>query len=166
MKSWYVIQTKHKKEFLAESNLTNQDYTTYLPKIYETIHYRKTIKKVLKPLFSNYLFVLVDNLKNNWSKINYTRGVKGIVDFDGSFPFVPEEFIDALKSKEINGHISLSKVSSLYRGKICRINNSAFFNHICSVEKIYKNNKVVVLLNSLENKIKYLVSKEDIVPSL
>ena len=34
------------------------------------------------------------------------------------------------------------------------------------IKKIYKNNKVQVLLNSLGNEIKYLVSKEDIVPSL
>ena len=37
---------------------------------------------------------------------------------------------------------------------------------LCKIKKIYKNNKVQVLLNFLGNEIKYLVSKEDIVPSL
>ena len=166
MKHWYAIQTKHTKEFQAELNLMNQNYITYLPKTLKYIESNKEIKKILKPLFSNYIFVLIDNLKDDWSKINYTRGVKKIVNFDGSFPYVPNEIINELKSKEINGLISLSKMAILNLGTLCKINNKSFFNRLCKIKKIYKNNKVQVLLNFLENEIKYLVSKEDIVPSL
>ena len=162
MKHWYAIQTKHTKEFQAELNLMNQNYITYLPKTLKYIESNKEIKKILKPLFSNYIFVLIDNLKDDWSKINYTRGVKKIVNFDGSFPYVPNEIINELKSKEINGLISLSKMAILNLGTLCKINNKSFFNRLCKIKKIYKNNKVQVLLNFLENEIKYLVSKEDI----
>ena len=147
MKHWYVSQTKHTKEFQAELNLMNQNYITYLPKTLKYIESNKEIKKILKPLFSNYIFVLIDNLQDDWSKINYTRGVKKIVDFDGSFSYVPDEIINELKSKEINGLISLSKMTILNLGTLCKINNKSFFNR-------------------LWNEIKYLVSKEDIVPSL
>ena len=166
MKHWYVIQTKHTKEFQAELNLMNQNFITYLPKTLKYIESNKEIKKILKPLFSNYIFVLIDNLKDNWSKINYTRGVKKIVDFDGSFPHIPEEIINELKSKEINGLISLSKMTILNLGTLCKINNKSFFNRLCKIKKIYKNNKIQVLLNFLGNVIKYLVSNADIVPSL
>ena len=88
------------------------------------------IKKILKPLFSNYIFVLIDNLQDDWSKINYTRGVKKIVDFDGSFSYVPDEIINELKSKEINGLISLSKMTILNLGTLCKINNKSFFNSV------------------------------------
>ena len=166
MKHWYVIQTKHTKEFQAELNLMNQNFITYLPKTLKYIESNKEIKKILKPLFSNYIFVLIDNLKDDWSKINYTRGVKKIVDFEGSFPYVPQEIINELKSKEINGLISLSKMKILNLGTLCKIKNKFFFNRLCKIKKIYKNNKIQVLLNFLGNEIKYLVSKEDIVPSL
>lgn len=165
MKQWYAIQTKHTKEFQAELNLINQNYITYLPKILECVKSRKQIKKILKPLFPNYLFVLIDSLKDNWLKINYTRGVKKIVDFDGNLTHVPEETINELKSKEVKGSISLSKIATLNLGVLCKINNNSFFNCLCNIEKIYKNNKVQVLLNFSGNKIKYLVSREDIVPN-
>ena len=50
-------------------------------------------------------------------------------------------------------------------GDLCKINNKFFLNYFCTVEKIYKNNKVQVLLNFLGEKIKYLVPKEEIVPT-
>ena len=165
MKHWYVIQTKYNKEVFAEINLIKQNFKTYLQK---TIMYTKSkndVKKVLKPMFSNYIFVSIDNFSKSWKKIKYTRGVRDIVNFDNSFPRVPDEFINELKSKECKGIVSLSKINLIKLGDLCKINNKFFLNYFCTVEKIYKNNKVQVLLNFLGEKIKYLVPKEEIVPT-
>ena len=165
MKHWYVIQTKYNKEVLAEINLIKQNFKTYLPKTIKYIKSKNNVKKVLKPMFSNYIFVSIDNFSKNWQKIKYTRGVKDIVNFNNIFPRVPEEFINELKLNESKGIVSLSKINLIKLGDLCKINNKFFLNCFCTVEKIYKNNKVQVLLSFLGEKIKYLVPKEEIVPA-
>ena len=54
----------------------------------------------VKPLFPGYLFVFIDYLKDNWSKINYTRGVKKLITLGRNFLPVSKDFVDELKKKK------------------------------------------------------------------
>ena len=63
MRGWYIVQTKNSEEFVADFNLRNQDFVTFLPKVIKKEARFNKVKKITKSLFPGYIFILVDNLK-------------------------------------------------------------------------------------------------------
>jgi len=166
MSSWYVVQTKSSKEFLAEQNLLNQFNKVYLP-ITNVKKFCKTkLVNYEKPLFPGYLFIFSKNINKDWHKINSTRGVKKIIHFGNSFCPIDQNFVNFLKSKEINGKIFLSKIIKLKKGKKYLICNEVFNKILCEVDSFLSREKICVLLNILGRKTKYVVSKKFLEPCL
>jgi len=164
MNNWYVVQTGPAKEFVAANNLASQNFNIYLPQLKRNITRFNCKQTAVKPLFPGYLFVFIDYLKDNWSKINYTRGVKKLITLGRNFLPVSRGFVDELKKKEIDGYICLSKFDNFKRGETCLIKNGIFFNKLCVIDKVYENNKIHIIFNFLGREIKYLVSRDDLEP--
>lgn len=100
MKSWFVINTKPKKEFQVERLFTEGGIRIYSPKY---MHDDK-----IKPFFPGYGFVYFD-FPAQYQLVRYTRGVKRVVgNRDVPIP-IPEEVINEIKSREIDGLIELYK---------------------------------------------------------
>ncbi len=164
MNNWYVVQTGPSKEFVAANNLASQNFNIYLPQLKRNITRFNCKQTTVKPLFPGYLFVFIDYLKDNWSKINYTRGVKKLITLGRNFLPVSKDFVDELKKKEIDGYICLSRFDNFKRGETCLIKNGIFSNKLCVIDKVYENNKVHIIFNFLGREIKYLVSRNDLEP--
>ena len=60
MRCWYAVQTKPRKEAIAELHLRRQHFETYLPKVLLRKRRRAKWTKVVEPLFPRYLFIRVD----------------------------------------------------------------------------------------------------------
>ncbi|MBC7349518.1 MAG: hypothetical protein H5U05_06040 [Candidatus Aminicenantes bacterium] len=100
MVSWYVIQTKPKKETQVENLFGQAGFTVYNPK------YRQN--RVVRPFFPGYLFLRFRH-PEQYRKVIFTRGVKKVIGNDrGPVPLDPE-IINCLKSREKNGLIELMK---------------------------------------------------------
>ena len=166
MSSWYVVQTKSSKEFLAEQNLLNQFYKVYLPITNVKKFCKAKSVNYEKPLFPGYLFIFSKNINKDWHKINSTRGVKKIIHLGNSFCPIDQNFVNFLKSKEINGKISLSDLSNLKKGREFYICNDIFYRTLCKIDRVLNNKKIRVLLNILGRKTRYVVSKEFLEPCL
>ncbi len=93
MKHWYAVYTKSRKEQVAEENLRNQDYEVYLPRIRQGRTRLGRLRKVIEPLFPRYLFINVNLSEDNTAPVRSTRGVTGLVRFDGAPVPVPDEFM-------------------------------------------------------------------------
>jgi transcriptional antiterminator RfaH len=106
MHRWFAIRTKPNKEFFAKKNLEMQDITVYLPVIEKLTRHARKIKKVQQPFFKGYLFAQLEPDTTNWTSINSTYGVAGIVRFGNRYPAVPDSLIERLKGNEDEkGHI-------------------------------------------------------------
>lgn len=97
---WYVVQTKTKQEWIAQQNLEDQDFTTYLPQF--------TIKKLKRgrpialtmPLFPSYLFIRFDIERDQWRSICGTRGVRQLVTANMErATALPEGFVEELMER-------------------------------------------------------------------
>jgi len=100
MKSWFVVNTKPKKEFQVEKIFTEASIPVYNPK------YRH--EGQIKPFFPGYEFVCFD-FPSQYRLVRYTRGVKKVVgNSEGPIP-ISEEVIHEIKAREINGLIELNK---------------------------------------------------------
>jgi transcription antitermination factor NusG len=104
MNNWFVLNTKPKKEYQVERLFEEGGIDFYCPKyIYET-------KK--KPFFSGYGFIYFD-YPSQYKLVKYTRGVKRIIgNQEGPIP-IPEEVIQQIKQREVNGFIELEKYGGI-----------------------------------------------------
>ena len=100
MKSWFVINTKPKKEFQVEKLFTEGGFQVYNPKYFH--------EKRIKPFFPGYGFVYFD-YPGQYQLVRYTRGVKKVVGPRESPTPISEDVINEIKAREINGLIELQK---------------------------------------------------------
>ncbi len=94
-KKWLVATYKSNEVKRVESNLSNQKFDYYLPKI--------TIKKInstprVEVLFPGYIFVNT-GLKN-YSALKYTMGIKNIIKFGDNISCISSEEIEAMRMIE------------------------------------------------------------------
>jgi len=104
MKGWFVLNTKPKKEFQVGRLFEEGGLDFYCPKY---IHEKKE-----SPFFSGYGFIYFD-YPAQYKLVKYTRGVKRIIgNPEGPIP-VPEEIIQQIKQREIDGYIEFEKYGGI-----------------------------------------------------
>ncbi len=98
MKSWYVIQTRPKKEEEATSYLSTKGVEIFSP-IMETFTTRNArITKELKSLFPGYIFGKFD-LEQNYPLVRWARGVKCLLGFGGYPTPISEAIVEIIKER-------------------------------------------------------------------
>ena len=97
MTAWYVIRSKPRQEALAQENLQQQGYETFLPLILESRPRRQRTVRVVAPLFPSYLFAFIDTATQSIGPIRSTLGAMGLVRFGDRMPTVPEPVIAELQ---------------------------------------------------------------------
>lgn len=95
--SWYAIYTKPREEDRAESNLRAWGLKTLIPKIKEQ-RSREISKAKVKHLFPRYIFAHF-NCDTALHKVNYTRGVCGVVRFGEKPCPIDDIIIETIQSQ-------------------------------------------------------------------
>ena len=104
MKGWFVLNTKPKKEFQVGRLFEEGGLEFYCPMY---IHETKE-----SPFFAGYGFIYFD-YPEQYKLVKYTRGVKRIIgNQEGPIP-VPEEIIQQIKQREIDGYIEFEKYGGI-----------------------------------------------------
>ena len=96
--SWYLLVTKPRQEIRALENLVKQNYNCFLPMISVEKSRAGRVTIVTEPLFSRYIFINLNSIDDNWSPIRSTLGVTGMVKFGDTFPSLPNEVVEEIKS--------------------------------------------------------------------
>lgn len=99
MKSWYLLHTKSRFEFIARNNLTYQRYENYLPLSYSDPRSGKNNREI-EPMFPRYMFLRLDDEHDDWSMIKSTKGVQSLVRFGDIPAHVPDKLIAEIKRRE------------------------------------------------------------------
>lgn len=100
MLSWFVVNTKPKKEAIVERLFLQGGIGVYNPK------YREESR--IRAFFPGYAFVRFSH-PEQYKLVKYTRGVKRIVGNDAGPIPVGEEVLERIRSREVGGFIELSK---------------------------------------------------------
>lgn len=143
---WYVIQCRLHQERRALENLERQGFSCYLPTVtVEKLRFGSKAE-VKEPLFPSYLFINLDQLRDNWHSIRSTRGVIRIVRFS-DYPIpVRGEVIEVIH-KRLAGE--QTRIPYLQPGERVRITQGCFSD----VEAIFIANdgdeRVVLLMSIL-----------------
>jgi transcriptional antiterminator RfaH len=94
--SWYVVNTKPKKEHQVERLFEEGGFTIYCPKYIK--------ERRVTPFFPGYAFLYFD-FPSQYQTVKYTRGVKRIVGNDAGPIPIPEATIGSIRAREREGLI-------------------------------------------------------------
>jgi hypothetical protein len=72
---WYVAQTLHHREKIAELHLRAQGFHPFFPQFRRTVRHARKLREVVAPVFPGYIFVIFDTERDRWHSINGTVGV-------------------------------------------------------------------------------------------
>lgn len=120
---WYVVQCKPRQDCRALEHLVRQGFHCYLPTLHvEKLQHGRLIE-IEEPLFPGYLFIELDELRDNWHPIRSTRGVNQIVRFNKHPVPVRDEIINAIRRRLAD---SRTKVPYLRPGERVVITKGCF----------------------------------------
>jgi transcriptional antiterminator RfaH len=94
--SWYAGYTKCNHERVVHKILHDKGINTFLPEI--IVPSRRKNRKILikRPLFRNYLFIELDEIRENWMKVFRTPGLARICGNGRPTP-IPDDDIKSIK---------------------------------------------------------------------
>lgn len=164
LKNWYVVQTKPRKEKLAEVNLQRQGFVTYCPHTVRPKRRRQHWQRITEPLFPRYLFVELNSGVDNFSPIRSTFGVIGLVCFGNQPAQISSVEIATIYHQERLFLWNARAVPNLQMGDVVEIASGPFAGLKGVFEKTCSNERVMVLLNLLGRKNQVTVDIDDVVP--
>jgi transcriptional antiterminator RfaH len=142
-KKWLIASYKSNEVKRLETNLLNQKFNFYLPKI--------TIKKInakpkVEALFPGYIFV--NTGLENYSALKYTMGIKNIIKFGDNIPCISSEEIEDMQMAEETSKID-PIVQQIQIGQDVIIANGSLKGSIVKVCSLPSNERAAVLLTLL-----------------
>ncbi|MDA9146335.1 hypothetical protein N9O15_02215 [Gammaproteobacteria bacterium] len=156
-KNWLVATYKTNEVRRVESNLLNQKYDYYLPKI--------TTKKInsnpkVEVLFPGYIFVNAS--LENYSVLKYTKGIKNIIKFGDNISYLSSEEIEAMKKVEETSKID-PVVSQIQIGQDVMIAKGSLTGSIVKVCSLPSKERVGVLLSFLGSVRRVTIPEKDLI---
>ena len=158
---WYLIQIKRNSHRIANHNLNQQGFKTFLPLQDLTSRRGSEFSTSTKPLFPGYMFVRIKPDGAPWQKINSTLGVSRLICQDGVPKKVPTEVVSGLISR-CDRLGRLLPLTDVQRGDTVEIHSGALANFIATVETIDSNRRMWVLMDIMGQITKVQVASEQV----
>ena len=156
-KNWLVATYKINELRRVESNLSNQKFDYYLPKI--------TIKKIntnpkVEVLFPGYIFV--NTSLENYSALKYTMGIKNIIKFGDNISCISSGEIDAMQMA-----VKISKIdqvaSQVEIGQEAMISKGSLKGSMVKICSFPSKQRVGILLTFLGSVRRVTISEKDLI---
>ncbi|MDA9074623.1 transcriptional activator RfaH [Amylibacter sp.] len=145
-KLWTILLFKPNAHKLAERNLKQQGFVTFLPLEKVTKYNKKGFISVKRPLFPGYMFVAFKGEYIQWNKINSTYGVSKVLTLNGKPCLIPKPFmINIISQCDQSGVLLPQKKFS--KDDRVHIVSGPFNNFLATVESIDKSQRVWVLID-------------------
>ena len=156
-KKWLIALYKINEVRRLESNLLNQNFDFYLPKI--------TIKKInsnpkVEVLFPGYIFV--NTSLENYSALKYTMGIRKIIKFGDNISCISDEEIQAMQMAEETSKID-PVASQIQIGQDVMISKGSLTGSIVKVCSLPSNERVGVLLSFLGSVRRVTIPEKDLI---
>lgn len=150
------------RERIALDNLLRQGFRAYCPLIRRRVRHARRTQDVLRPLFPGYLFIDLDP-NARWSPILSTFGVRTLVRCGKQLSSLPDEFVNSLKAREIEG-ATMRPASPYEIGQQVRIADGVFHGLVATIIDMDVRDRLVVLMNLLNRPTKVRLSARQVVP--
>ena len=161
-KQWFVVHTKPRQEALAQENLLRQNFDVYYPLIKLTRRRKSDLLSVIEPFFPRYIFLRFDLTRDNWGPVRSTRGVCGLVKFNGVPKPVPAALIRAMKENENTDKLQIVSNKTWKPGELVEIEQGPFVGYHCIFQAQKSADRVCVLLDIVGKRTRATLLKRDL----
>ncbi|KAA5602545.1 transcriptional activator RfaH [Blastochloris sulfoviridis] len=160
---WYVGHTLPRKEVLARTNLLQQGFAAYLPRVLTTRRHARRFEVVKTALFPRYIFIRLDLARDRWRSVNGTIGISHIVS-SGDLPCpVPAGIVEELS--RLTGDDDIVHFEpELAPGDRVRLTGGPFTGGLGVLERLDARGRVEILLELLNGTVRLKVARELIEP--
>lgn len=156
-KSWFLAQIKPNCAQIADRNLKQQGFQTFLPMEEGTQNRKGRFVSSLKPMFPGYIFVSFDVAGGFWRKIQSTYGVTRLVSFGKEPAAVPLDIVSQLILRcDDNGR--LLPQTLLKAGDKVRVTSGPFAEFLATIEKTAPEQRVWVLMEIMGGRTRVAVN--------
>lgn len=162
MMRWYAVYTKSGQERLAEGNLRNQGFETYLPRLAARRKQRRgAAVAVTVPMFPRYVFVRLNVDDGPWRSVNGTYGVINLVSFGDRPAPLPDSVIAELRSRESDdGVVHLAKADPIRPGDAVAVADGPMSDIQGLRAARTEGERVIVLMSLLGRQVPVRVSRD------
>lgn len=159
---WYAVRTRSRHEQVAASLLAKKSFDIFFPKV-NTWSKRKDRKvRILKPLFSGYLFIRFELTNERWLDIKKTQGVVDLVVLGKDPEPIPENQIMSIKTIVDSG-VTYTQRPFLSVGDKVTVTSGPLQGAIgVYLEAKEKKGKLVVSVDLLNRSIEVEVDETDV----
>ena len=157
MKYWLVVTYKINEVKRLETNLINQNFDYYLPKI-KIAKSNSSPKE--EPLFPGYIFVKTS--VKNYSALKYTIGIKNIIKFGHNISYISDDEIKEIQKVEKESRIKPLS-SQLEIGQNAIIAKGSLKGSIVKICSLPSKDRVGILLSFLGSERKVIISEKDLI---
>jgi len=148
MKKWYALYTKPRFEKKVHERFQNKGIESFLPQQETIKQWSDRKKKVVEPIFKNYIFVHI-NYAESYYHVLTTTGVIGFVKTSQEVEAIREKEIELLKCLYENGHAFEVNQKIYKKGKEVKINYGSLKNIKGRIVSVLPK-KIIIELNVLE----------------
>jgi len=159
---WFAIRTLPFSEMRAIGNLERQGYRIFCPRTYKSIHHARKVSKVMRPIFPNYLFVELDVERDQWRRINSTRGVASLIMYGDRPQAVQRGIIEALL-QHVRSDGTLDLANPFKNGQTVRIESGPLADLFGKFERCEPDGRIRILVDLLGRVISVVLNKEALI---
>ena len=156
-KKWLIALYKINEVKRVESNLLNQKFDYYLPKIMTT---KINSNPKVEVLFPGYIFI--NTCFENYAVLKYTKGIKNILKFGDQISYLSSEDINAIQMAEERSKLR-PVASQIKIGQDALITKGSLRGSIVKICSLPSNKRVDILLYFLGSERRVSVSEKDLV---
>ena len=162
---WYLVQSMARREAGAEFQLIAQNYRVFLPSFSKTVRHARSFRVVKSPVFSGYLFVVLDSDRDQWRSINGTFGVARLVTANQRPLPVPAGLVEAMLCRtDASGETNLTW--SFAPGDAVRILGGPFDRLVGTLERLDAGGRVRVLLEIMGGAVPVMLDRDGLEPAI
>jgi transcriptional antiterminator RfaH len=160
---WYLAYTKPRQEHIAELNLRQQGFLTYLP-LFKVLK-RGAEAPVNEPMFPRYLLLRPAHPGQSLSTVRSTRGVAGLVRFGVEPGTLSDSAVQGIRSAEqARAQLDLAALAVLRPGQGVVFVDGAF-QGLAGLVTDVSASRVSVLLELLGRTARVQVAPQHLVPT-
>lgn len=158
---WLLAQLKPNCASIAEKNLRQQGFQTFLPMEKVTKRRKNRFIDTLSPFLPGYIFVALEQRTGGWRAINSTVGVTRLVSFGDEPTRVPQELMHQMFQR-FDGGGGFFPPEPLKFGDKVRLTTGPFASAIAEIESYTPKRRVWVLLDLLDQKTRVCVDRNSL----
>lgn len=156
--SWYVLQSKPRKEVQVHRSLLERDIEVFFPNI--RVKPANPRSSSIRPYFARYLFIQVDFDTISANVLRWMPGVLGLVEFGGEPAVIPDHYIDELRRRLASlKQVDFTRIDDFKPGEPVTITSGPFEGYEAIFDmRLSGDDRAQVLLHWLGRQVKVTVS--------